>query len=612
MGFKINGQYIPDLIIDPEQAKKIGLPPTAEEVERVKKMLKDRLDKKNNQSSYTNYIEVTCADNTDPESNLLMLHTEPYTFIKLQPGKNILTVEEYPALRYGFSQVPDVDDERVQSLNIDLPDPYENGQEINEVDFSHFDASEMITMKDMFWAMSNIKKISFGKLNTSSLVDTSDAFRWVGDRSNKIPILDLTGLDFSNVKNMRGMFLGLACHTLDLSRCDFSNVVNSCFDLFLESDIKELILDNTILSKEALSSIELLCDELTISLKGWKDEDIKTLIEQNENLRLKCTGCRDKTTYILDENLDYKLYKNDEGEIECTIIKKIGIPSRWFQIKGSVLQRFNGSNSNVIAVPDGIETIADNAFENAANLTTIILPETIKKIGHYAFKGCTSLQCINIPPSVAYIGVGAFYHCKSLTSLYIPDSVTECGILIESIDHLRIPITVINQWEGLMDFFVRHLVIGLPKGIKDPNDVSDDNYLSELWINQFPTIIFEPYECSHFGENQIVSIDGALIYVGEIELYYLDNDDFDDEHVCAFKIADNVSAIPLGVDTLCTNCVSESRRKPLYIPDSVEHIAPDAFDMWGESIRLVTKKSNYDHLKAILPPNMSKVRIYLI
>lgn len=321
MGFKINGKYIPDLI-RPEEAKNIGLPPTVEDIERAKIIVKDWLEKKRNQSSSTSYIEVTCADNTDPESNLLMLHTEPYTFIKLQPGKNILTIEEYPALRYGFSQVPDVDDQRVQSINIDLPDPYENGQEIKEVDFSHFDASEMTTMEDMFWCMSNIKKISFGKLNTSSLVNTSNAFRWVGDRSNKIPTLDLSGLDFSNVKNMEGMFVGLTCHTLDLSYCDFSNAVNS-FDLFGESDIKELILDNTILSKEALSSIKLLCDKLIISLKGWKEEDIKTLIKQNENYRVLCPGCRDKTIYKLDENLDYKIYENPTGNIECEIISKI-------------------------------------------------------------------------------------------------------------------------------------------------------------------------------------------------------------------------------------------------------------------------------------------------
>lgn len=286
MGFNINGHYIPDLIINPEEARKIGRPPTPEEIEQTNQLIKDILAQKNKQVPSSSYIIVTCAENAKPESNILMLRTDPPTFIKLQPGKNILTAGEYPALKYGFSQIPDPDDTQFLQLAMDIPDPHDNGQDILEIDFSHFDASSMTTMDDMFWCMCNIRKITFGRLNTISLISAIDVFRWVGHEEAPIPSLDLSGIDFSNVENIFGIFTGLCAGSLNLSGCDFSKLenVNCMFD---ECDIRELILDNIIIKEDVFSDF---CQSFKysniskISLKGWTESNIYSFLKVYENV----------------------------------------------------------------------------------------------------------------------------------------------------------------------------------------------------------------------------------------------------------------------------------------------------------------------------------------
>ncbi len=89
----------------------------------------------------SSYIKIVCAEEADPESNRIMLRTTPPTFIELQPGENILTVETYPDLKYGFYP----EQRRSDSISIN-----DSCQSIIEVDLSHFDASEVQSTSSMF------------------------------------------------------------------------------------------------------------------------------------------------------------------------------------------------------------------------------------------------------------------------------------------------------------------------------------------------------------------------------------------------------------------------------------------------------------------------------
>lgn len=108
------------------------------------------------------------------------------------------------------------------------------------------------------------------------------------------------------------------------------------------------------------------------------------------------------------------------------------------------------SNITSFNIPDNIESIGYNAFENCRKLVNvnisrnlnciyaeafskcyllshIDLPDTIKTIGPYAFNGCKSFTSIIIPNNIKYIYEGVFRGCENITSLVIPDSVSRLG-----------------------------------------------------------------------------------------------------------------------------------------------------------------------------------------
>lgn len=88
-----------------------------------------------------------------------------------------------------------------------------------------------------------------------------------------------------------------------------------------------------------------------------------------------------------------------------------------------------GDISGEFVVPEGVEEIADNAFENQAGLTKISLPQTLKKIGAKAFLNCTALEEVTFAKDIALTTVGGnvFENCASLTAIELPLGLTSVG-----------------------------------------------------------------------------------------------------------------------------------------------------------------------------------------
>lgn len=88
-----------------------------------------------------------------------------------------------------------------------------------------------------------------------------------------------------------------------------------------------------------------------------------------------------------------------------------------------------GEISGEFIVPEGVEEIADNAFENQAGLTKISLPQTLKKIGANAFLNCTALEEVEFAKDIALTTVGGnvFENCASLTAIELPLGLTSVG-----------------------------------------------------------------------------------------------------------------------------------------------------------------------------------------
>lgn len=259
----------------------------------------------------SSYIKVWCSDDADPKCNRLQLDTTPPTYIELQPGLNILTVEDYPDLKHGFFQVDDEDG------NWDS----ENGHDIQEFDLSNFDGTELVSMCHMFAWMAGVKKITFGYMATPVLNDTDSTFYRTGEDA-KMEMLNLRGVNFSKVTNAYYMFHGIKTAGINLTDADFSNLTNA-EGMFDECEIDHLILDNIKFPKDLL---ELIFEDLArcsdikkISLKGWDQKNIKTAIEIIENNFDNTDNLESGLQYELNPNLEYSLTKNEEGIIECSI-----------------------------------------------------------------------------------------------------------------------------------------------------------------------------------------------------------------------------------------------------------------------------------------------------
>ena len=76
-----------------------------------------------------------------------------------------------------------------------------------------------------------------------------------------------------------------------------------------------------------------------------------------------------------------------------------------------------------IILPDSLQVIEDNAFDNCKSLVKINLPVGLKSIGFKAFKNCDSLESLVIPDSVTYIGTMAFGNSESLKSVSLPNTL---------------------------------------------------------------------------------------------------------------------------------------------------------------------------------------------
>ena len=98
-------------------------------------------------------------------------------------------------------------------------------------------------------------------------------------------------------------------------------------------------------------------------------------------------------------------------------------------------------------IPDGVTTIADDAFAGCINLTSVTIPDSVTSIDYDAFSGCTGLTNITIPDSVTYINPNAFYGCK-IKELIIADgskTVTSAMVVCKStLEKITIPDSVTN------------------------------------------------------------------------------------------------------------------------------------------------------------------------
>ena len=171
--------------------------------------------------------------------------------IGLRKGENIISVKDYPELRYGFSFDRDTDNpEYIENIILDEFDTsnvtsmrfmFFGCESLKTLDLSNFDTSNVTDMSIMFSDCKSLGTLDLSSFDTSKVTDMVNMFS--GCRS--LETLDLGSFDTSNVTDMSIMFSDCSSlETLDLSNFDTSNVTNMGFMFHGCSSLETLGLSN--------------------------------------------------------------------------------------------------------------------------------------------------------------------------------------------------------------------------------------------------------------------------------------------------------------------------------------------------------------------------------
>lgn len=81
-----------------------------------------------------------------------------------------------------------------------------------------------------------------------------------------------------------------------------------------------------------------------------------------------------------------------------------------------------------ICVPDGVEAIGQNAFDEIISVTDIVLPDSLRGIGAYAFNGCAALVNVGLPSSMVWIHEEAFVGTDCVPMAFAGTSTAEAAV----------------------------------------------------------------------------------------------------------------------------------------------------------------------------------------
>ena len=109
----------------------------------------------------------------------------------------------------------------------------------------------------------------------------------------------------------------------------------------------------------------------------------------------------------------FDVYVQPKEERKLPLNGYFKLPTGSFTVKNGVLTECT-SVQKVVAIPDGVTSIAEKAFRNHSSLICIVIPDSVTSISSLAFYDCTNLIRIIIPDSVTSIGSHAFHNCNKL------------------------------------------------------------------------------------------------------------------------------------------------------------------------------------------------------
>lgn len=225
----------------------------------------------------------------------------------------------------------------------------------------------------------------------------------------------------------------------------------------------------------------------------------------------------------------------------------------------------SGKKDKSYAVPEGVVTISDRAFNSCPEISSVTLPQSVAYIGSYAFYECGKLIDIDLPKSVETIGEGAFADCSNLESIVIPDGI----------------ISVNN---ATFRNCYRMSSVVLPSGIVEIGDEAFENCYRLRRI-ELPDdlIVIGKWAFYNTGLSQL-TLPKGLIAIGDSA--------FRSCIISALKVPDSVDYIGSGAFAECSGLVKAELPDGFSLINSetffrcerlTEIILPDSIKMVGDS-----------------------------
>ena len=225
----------------------------------------------------------------------------------------------------------------------------------------------------------------------------------------------------------------------------------------------------------------------------------------------------------------------------------------------------SGKKDKSYAVPEGVVTISDRAFNSCPEISSVTLPQSVAYIGSYAFYECGKLIDIDLPKSVETIGEGAFEGCRELESIVIPDGVISINDATfrncYRLSSVVLPSGIVEIGDGAFEDCHRLEQISLP----------DDLIVIGKWA----------FDCTGLSQ---LTLPKGLIAIGDSA--------FRSCNISALKVPDSVDYIGSGAFAECSWLVKAelpdgfsliNLETFLWCERLTEIILPDSIKMVGDS-----------------------------
>lgn len=248
-------------------------------------------------------------------------------------------------------------------------------------------------------------------------------------------------------------------------------------------------------------------------------------------------------------------------------VKNVSIPAKINGVPVTAIAPYVFYDTNravtAVSIPKSVTEIGEGAFDSCLNMTSLRFASgsTLKRIGAKAFR-CNKVTTLTLPDGLESVGEDAFSCCESVTTLYIPDSVKSIGkwafSSMSSLKKLTMPGEF--DWIGIVDYGD-----GLETAVLTGTYVVRTPQAKNVILADTVTEVRDgAFENGHRVEN--ITLSRNLKRIGDRA--------FKNCHVRNITLPDGIEYIGEKAFESCRSLES------INLPDSIQFIGKDAFNTY--------------------------------